>query len=172
MGWEACQGFSSANIMVQPLYHLQEFLWDSVQALYNPVLPAGRTVAERQLVIIPGGMCLCWMLCRGHTLSKPGLVCGNPGPVVALLVSSSSTGCVVSSLPAEKMQLLLHSWEEGRPWHCYLVFVGVTCQMALGFSFLFLYPIQGLFKEHEVQSSLWWALLPIHAHTCSLSLAL
>lgn len=25
--------------------------------------------------------------------------------------------------------------------------------MALGFSFLFLYPIQGLFKEHEVQTT-------------------
>lgn len=45
--------------------------------------------------------------------------------------------------------------------------------MALGFLFLFLYLIQGLFKEHEVQSSRarpgecpW---LPIHAHTFPLS---
>lgn len=34
-----------------------------------------------------------------------------------------------------------------------LVIPGVTCHRALGFSFLFLYLIQDLFKKCEVQSS-------------------
>lgn len=174
-GWETYQGFSSANITLQPLYHLNKFLWDSVQALYNPVLPECRRVAEAACSY-PWEMFVVNALQRAHIVQAwlGPWQCSwkaevQPCPGVALPVS----GSVMSSLPAEKMQLL-HAGG-GKTVTFYLVVMRVTCQMVLGFSFLFLYPVQGLFKEHKVQSPRW-ALLPIHADSyslsCSLSLAL
>lgn len=80
-GRKTYQGFSSANIILQPLYHLHEFLWDSVQGLCNPVLPEGGAVAEAATVQLSrGDVCTKCSAEGTHCPSLPGR--GNPAEML------------------------------------------------------------------------------------------
>lgn len=89
-------------------------------------------------------------------MSQPGLVPGNPAevqpcPSVALPVSSSSAGSLMSSLPAEKMELLLHA--EGKTMTLLISICGSHLPYGPWFLISISVSYPRLFKEREVQST-------------------
>lgn len=136
--------------MLQTLYHLHEFLWDSVQALYNPVLPDVGRCQRGSLWWSQGNVVVLNALQRAH------IVPAWSGPWqsswgAALPVSSSSAGSLMSSLPAEKMELLLHA--EGKTMTLLISICGSHLPYGPWFLISISVSYPRLFKEREVQST-------------------